>query len=100
MELFFTALPMMYIFHSLFIVREYFLMLGTWCGVYGQAHQGLTVVFLILGYSVICNDESLSLFHFYFVSILCLELFVLGHDTSMSKGSFMQTIRFCVLIYI
>ena len=33
------------------------------CCVCGQAHQGLTVGFLLLQHTVVCTVESLSLFH-------------------------------------
>ena len=36
--------------------------------VFGQAHQGLTVEFPLLEYSVVCTFESLSLFYLLFIS--------------------------------
>ena len=39
-----------------------------WCCVCCQAHQGLTVWFLLLRYSVVCSVESLSLFYHLFIS--------------------------------
>ena len=35
-----------------------------------------------------------------FISLLYLDLYVLGDDALISKGSFMQTKYLCVLIYI
>ena len=35
-----------------------------------------------------------------FVSLLFLDLYVLGEDALISKGSFMQTKYLCVLIHI
>ena len=35
-----------------------------------------------------------------FVSLLYLDLYVLGDDALINKGSFMQTKFLCVLIYI
>ena len=35
-----------------------------------------------------------------FISLLYLDLYVLGDDTLISKGSFMQTKYLCVLIHI
>ena len=35
-----------------------------------------------------------------FISLLYLDLFVLGDDVLISKGSFMQTNHLCVLIHI
>ena len=35
-----------------------------------------------------------------FISFLYLDLYVLGDDALISKGSFMQTKHLCVLIYI
>ena len=34
-----------------------------------------------------------------FISFLCLDLFVLGDNTLISKGSFMQTKCLCILIH-
>ena len=41
----------------------------------------------------------LSSYH-WFISFLYLNLYVLGHDELISKGSFMQTEHQCVLIHI
>ena len=38
--------------------------------------------------------------YFCFISLLYLDLYILGDDTLISKGSFMQTKYLCVLIYI
>ena len=38
--------------------------------------------------------------YFCFISLLNLDLYVLGDDALISKGSFMQTKYLCVLIYI
>ena len=35
-----------------------------------------------------------------FISLLYLDLYVLGDDVLISKGSFMQTNHLCVLIHI
>ena len=35
-----------------------------------------------------------------FISLLLLDLYVLGDDAMISKGSFMQNRYLCVLIYI
>ena len=35
-----------------------------------------------------------------FISLICLDLYVLGDDALISKGSFMQTKYLCVLIHI
>ena len=52
----------------------------------------------MLWYSVVCTVESLSLFYLIFI----LNLFVLGDDTLINWGSFMQTKHFvqCVSIHI
>ena len=46
--------------------------------------------------SVVCIVESLSLF----ISFLYLDLYELGDNFWLSKGSFMQTKHLCVLIHI
>ena len=38
--------------------------------------------------------------YFCFVSLLYLDLYVIGDDTLISSGSFMQTKDLCVLIHI
>ena len=53
------------------------------------------VGFLLLGYSVVCTFESLLCFVFF----LYLDLYVLGDDTLLSKGSFMRTTLTRVLIH-
>ena len=61
---------------------------------------GLTGVYLL--------DFSCSGIQFYllsspclcFISFLYLDLYVLGDDALISKGSFMLTKHLCVLIYI
>ena len=52
---------------------------------HSPAHWGLTVGFLLLGYSVVYTVESLSLFF----SFLYLDLYLLD-VTSISYGSFMS----------
>ena len=42
-------------------------MVGALCFDCCQAHQGLPVGFLLLRYSVLCTDESLSLFYLLFI---------------------------------
>ena len=49
-------------------------------------------LFLLLRYSVLFTVE--------FISSLYLDLYVLGDDALISKGSFMQTKYLCVLIHI
>ena len=44
-----------------------------WCRVFGQAHQGLNVGFILLQYSLVCNVESLSLFYLLFISCLYVQ---------------------------
>ena len=46
-----------------------------------QAHRGLPVGFLLLWYSVLLPVESLSLL---FISLLYLDLYVLGDDALIS----------------
>ena len=36
----------------------------------------------------------------YFISLIYLDLYLLGHDALISYGSFMQTKYICVLIHI
>ena len=57
--------------------------------------RGLFVGFLLLQYSVECIVESLSCFIF-----LCLDLYVLGDDASLIKGSLVWTKHLCILIHI
>ena len=52
--------------------------------------------FFFSGCSVLFTVESLSLL----ISFLYLDLYVLGDDALISKGSFMQTKHLCVLIHI
>ena len=50
-----------------------------WCCVCCQAHQGLTVWFLLLRYSVVWSVESLSLFYLLFISwFICTWRRVMG----------------------
>ena len=57
--------------------------------------RGLTVGFLLLQYSFVYIVEFL-----FFISVLYLDLFLIGDDTSMSLGSFMRTKHLFVLIHI
>ena len=50
----------------------------------------------MLRYSVLFNGESLSLLYL----LVYLDLYVLGDDALISKGSFMQNKYLCVLIHI
>ena len=55
--------------------------------VFGHAQRGRTV-------GLLCSDIQLYtlLSHYLcFISFLYLDLYVLGHDASISQGSFMQT---------
>ena len=52
--------------------------------------------FFLLWYSVLFTVESLSLL----ISLLYLDLYVLGDDALISYGYFMQTKYLCVLIHI
>ena len=61
-----------------------------------QAHRGLPVGFLLLRYSVYLLLSP----YLCFISLLYLELYVLGDDALISKGYFMQTKYLCVLIHI
>ena len=61
-----------------------------------RAHWGLPVGFLLLWYSVLFTVESLSLLYL----LVMFDLYVLGDDALISKGSFMQTKYLCVLIHI
>ena len=54
---------------------------------------GLPVGFILLLYSVLFTVES----HLCFIYFLYLDLYILGDDVLMSKGSFMQTKHLCVL---
>ena len=38
--------------------------------------------------------------YLYFISFIYLDLYILGDDALISKGSFMQTKHLCVLIHI
>ena len=64
-----------------------------------RAHRGLPVGFLLLQYSVLFTVESLHVY-LCFISLLYLDLYVLGDDALLSYGSFMQTKYLCVLIHI
>ena len=57
---------------------------------------GLTVGVILLLYSLVCTFESISLLYLF----LYLDLYVLGDDALISKGSFMQTKHLCVLIHV
>ena len=59
---------------------------------------GLPVGFLVLRYSFLCTVESLFLP--FLLYLIYLDIYVLRDDAWISKGSFMQTKRLCVLIHI
>ena len=44
--------------------------------------------------------DTLLIPYLYFLSLLYLDLYVLGDDALIGKGSFMQTEYLCVLIHI
>ena len=56
---------------------------------------GQTVGILLLRYSVVCTVESVYLYY-----LLFMTFFVRGDDSSISKGSFMQTKHLFFLIHI
>ena len=51
---------------------------------------------LVLRYSVLFTVE----FYLSFISLLYVDLYILGDDAFISWGSFMQTIYQCILIHI
>ena len=57
-----------------------------------RAYRGIPDGFLLLWYSVLFTVDSISL--------LYLDLYDLGDDALISKGSFMQTKYLCYLIHI
>ena len=61
-----------------------------------SGHRGKPVGFLLLSYSVYLLLSP----YLRFISFFYLDLYVLGDDTLISKGSFMQTKHLCVLIHI
>ena len=61
-----------------------------------RAHQGLPVGFLLFRYLVFLLFSP----YLCFISLLYLDLYVLGDDALISQGSFMQTKYLCVLIHI
>ena len=68
-------------------------MVGAWCFGCCQAHRGLHVGFLLLRYSVLFTVESLSLRYLLFI----FDLYVLGDDALIGKGSFIQIKHMCVM---
>ena len=60
-----------------------------------RALRGLPVGFLLLGCSVLFTVEYL-----YFISLLCLDLYVFGDDALIGLGSFMHTRYLCVLVRV
>ena len=60
------------------------------------AHKGLPVGLLLLWYSVFILLSP----YLCFISLFYFDLYVLGDDALISKGSFIQTKYLCVLIHI
>ena len=65
------------------------------CCVCCRAHR-IKLLFFSLWYSAVSTVESISLF----CLLLILKMYLLGNDTSISKGYFMQTKHLSVLIQI
>ena len=58
---------------------------------------------IVLGKREFCSGIQLYILfnpYLYFISFLYLDLYVLGDDSWISKGSLMRTIHLCIFIHI